>query len=48
MINDKPINILFTYIKTPNINGFRSLVEQTLLELNSQDIGFVECHSTLR
>jgi len=44
MLNNKPINILFTYINTPNINGVRSLVEQTLLEIDSQDIGFVECH----
>ncbi len=44
MFNNKPINILFTYINTPNINGVRSLVEQTLLEIDSKDIGFVECH----
>lgn len=46
MINSKPINILFTYIKAPNINGVRSLVEQALIELDSEYIGFVECHIT--
>jgi len=44
MPQNKPINILFTYIHTPNINGIRSLVEQAILEIDSQDIGFVECH----
>ena len=44
MSHNKPINILFTYLHTPNINGIRSLVEQAISEINSQDIGFVECH----
>ena len=44
MPHNKPINILFTYLHTPNINGIRSLVEQAISEINSQDIGFVECH----
>ena len=44
MPQNKPINILFTYIHTPNVNGIRSLVEQAILEIDSQDIGFVECH----
>jgi len=44
MINSKPINILFTYINAPNINGVRSVVEQALMELDSEYIGFVECH----
>ncbi|MBA6244500.1 MULTISPECIES: sigma 54-interacting transcriptional regulator [unclassified Psychrobacter] len=44
MPHNKPINILFTYLHTPNINGIRSLVEQAMSEINSQDIGFVECH----
>ena len=44
MPHNKPINILFTYLHTPNINGIRSLVEQAISEIDSQDIGFVECH----
>ena len=30
MLNQKPINILVSYIKTPSVNGFRALAEQTL------------------
>ncbi|WP_367111983.1 sigma 54-interacting transcriptional regulator [uncultured Psychrobacter sp.] len=44
MSDNKPINILVTYIHTPNINGIRSLVEQAISEIDSQHIGFVECH----
>lgn len=44
MLNQKPINILVSYIKTPGINGFRELAEQTLEQLNSDKIGYVECH----
>lgn len=35
MPHNKPINILFTYLHTPNINGIRSLVEQAISEINS-------------
>lgn len=44
MLNRKPINILVTYIKKPNINGFRSLVEQAISEVESNEIDLVECH----
>ena len=44
MLNRKPINILVTYIKKPNINGFRSLVEQAIKEVDSDEIDLVECH----
>lgn len=44
MLNQKPINILVSYIKTPSINGFRALAEQTIANIHSDKIGFVECH----
>ncbi|RSO58814.1 PAS domain-containing protein [Acinetobacter lactucae] len=44
MFERKPINILVTYIKQPNINGFRSLLEQAIVEVESDQIGVVECH----
>lgn len=44
MLNQKPINILVSYIKTPSINGFRALAEQTIEKVQSDKIGFVECH----
>lgn len=44
MLNKKPINILVSYIKTPSINGFRALAEQTIEKMQSDKIGFVECH----
>ena len=37
-------NILVTYIKQPNINGFRSLLERAISEVQSDQIGLVECH----
>lgn len=40
----KPIHILVTYIKQPEINGFRALAEKVIAGLNRQDIGFTECH----
>jgi propionate catabolism operon transcriptional regulator len=44
MLNQKPINILVSYIKTPSVNGFRALAEQTLEKIPTDKIGFVECH----
>ncbi|MFC2996154.1 sigma 54-interacting transcriptional regulator [Acinetobacter sichuanensis] len=44
MLNQKPINILVSYIKTPSINGFRALAEQTIAKIHTDQIGFVECH----
>lgn len=44
MLNQKPINILVSYIKTPSVNGFRALAEQTLEKIHTDKIGFVECH----
>lgn len=44
MLNQKPINILVSYIKTPSVNGFRALAEQTLEKVHTDKIGFVECH----
>ena len=44
MLNQKPINILVSYIKTPSMNGFRQLAEQTLTQMHSEQVGFVECH----
>lgn len=44
MLNQKPINIVVSYIKTPSINGFRALAEQSIAAVNSEQIGFVECH----
>ncbi|MFN3073961.1 sigma 54-interacting transcriptional regulator [Acinetobacter sp. TY2] len=44
MLNQKPINILVSYIKTPSMNGFRQLAEQTLAQMHSEQVGFVECH----
>ena len=44
MLNQKPINILVSYIKTPSVNGFRALAEQTIEKVHSDQIGFVECH----
>lgn len=44
MLNQKPINILASYIKTPSINGFRALAEQTIETVHSDQIGFIECH----
>ena len=44
MLNQKAINILVSYIKTPSVNGFRELAEQTLTLLHSDQVGFVECH----
>lgn len=44
MLNKKPINLLVSYIKTPGINGFQLLAEQTIAQINSDQIGFVECH----
>lgn len=44
MLNRKPINILVTYIKQPNVNGFRLLVEQAIAEIQSDQIDLVECH----
>lgn len=40
----KPIHILVTYIKQPEINGFRALAEKVIHALNRNDIGFTECH----
>ena len=44
MLNQKPINILVSYIKTPSVNGFRALAQQTIEKVHSDKIGFVECH----
>lgn len=44
MLNRKPVNILVTYIKQPNINGFRVLLEQAIAEIQSDQIDLVECH----
>lgn len=44
MLERKSINILVTYIKKPNINGFRSLLEQAIAEVDTDQIGVVECH----
>lgn len=44
MLNQKPIQILVTYTKYPQINGFRDLVEQTIQNLATDQIGFIECH----
>lgn len=44
MLNQKAINILVSYIKTPSINGFRELAEQTIAYSHSDQVGFVECH----
>lgn len=44
MLERKSINILVTYIKQPNINGFRSLLEQAIAEVDTDQIGVVECH----
>lgn len=40
----KPIYILVTYIKQPNINRFRELVQTTIQHLQSDQIEYIECH----
>lgn len=41
MLNQKPINILVSYIKTPSMNGFRQLAEQTLAQMHSEQVGLL-------
>ncbi|MFC3901355.1 transcriptional regulator, propionate catabolism operon regulatory protein [Acinetobacter marinus] len=44
MLERKPINILVTYLKQPNINGFRSLLWQAIAAVETDQIDVVECH----
>lgn len=44
MYTRKPIYILVTYIKLPNINRFRELVQATIQQLHSEQIEYIECH----